>query len=133
MIVKCSSNEISYVTNQNAAGRVRQWVNSEGVYTDLEVGREYAVQNIEYYEGGFFYYLHSVEVSDHPYPYVAELFEISDSSLPSDWEISYDVENGKKRFKRLTFAEWAVDDAFFEKLIDGEPKAVSLYADRRLQ
>ncbi len=133
MIVKCITNNISFVTNNDAAERVRQWVNSRGVYNDLITGKEYLVQNVEYFGGGLFYYLHSVEVSDHPYPYVAELFQTVDSTFPSNWEVSFYIENGRKRFKRVTFAEWANDDLFFEKLIDGQPECVATYSSQRQQ
>lgn len=131
MIVKCITNNISFVTNKDAAERVKQWVNSEGVYNDLVTGKEYSVQNVEYFGGGLFYYLQSVEVSEHPYPYVAEFFETIDSSFPPSWEVSFNIENERRRFKRITFSEWANDDLFFEKLIDGESEYVSIYANQR--
>jgi hypothetical protein len=132
MIVKCIANDISFVKNKKAAERLRRWVNSEGVYNDLDVGQEYQVQAVDYFEGGVFYYLHLDDTDDHPLPYASEFFVIEDSSFPASWEVGFHVENGKKRFKRLTFQEWVEDDMFYEKLLDGETEYVSMYLCNRL-
>ena len=133
MIVKCIANNISFLSREDIRERVREWVNSEGEYNDIEIGIEYVVQAIGYFRGGVFYYLHSVEVSEFPYPYVAEFFEVVDSSLPANWEVSFRVEDGKKRFKRLTFSEWANDDFFYEKLIDDDDQSIALYQNKKIE
>lgn len=133
MLVKCVSNNVSFVEYKNAAERVRKWVNTEGVYYDLEVGQRYEVQAVDYFDGGVFYYLHSVEVSEYPYPYVSELFIIEDSSIPESWEVGFHVENGRKRFTRLAFREWAENDMFYENLINGLPDFVAAYAANRIR
>lgn len=132
MIVKCVGNNISFIKNDDVRKRIREWLDTEGGYNDIEVGNEYQVQAVAYFDGGTFYYLHSVDLSEHPYPYVAEFFEIVDSSLPATWEVGFQVESGKKRFKRLTFSEWATDDTFFEKLLDGDTQCISIYAENRI-
>ncbi len=131
MIVKCVSNDVAMVTGLMAGARVRRWVNAEGKYNDLEPGREYQVQAIEYFDDELFFYLHSVEVSGYPYPYVSELFQIIDSSLPIGWEVGVDAENGGQRFKRLGFPEWVRDNSFYEKLIDGDSACISVYLRNR--
>ncbi len=131
MIVKCVSNDVATVTDLRAGERVRRWVNAEGKYNDLEPGREYQVQAIVYFDDELFFYLHSIEVSDYPYPYVSELFKIIDSSLPIDWEVGLHAEKGGQRFRRLGFPEWARDNSFYEKLIDGDSACISAYLNNR--
>ena len=47
--------------------------------------------------------------------------------MPSEWVVSLRIENKKKKLKRITFSEWAEDDTFYEKLLEGESVNVSNY------
>ena len=127
MIVKCIVNDISSVKPKDAKDRLHGWANSEGKYNDLNIGEEYAVQAVENLENGLFYYLHTVDVSEHPYPYPSELFVIEDSFLSIEWEASFRVDDGRTKIKRITFSRWAKDDLFFEKLVEGDAECVSEY------
>src|SRR5215203_5279103 len=114
MLLKCIGNNVSTLASEEAKARIKNWTNSEGEYIDLEIGRAYIAQAVEHLDGGIFYYLHSVDVSEHPYPYAVEFFEIEDSSIPTHWEVSFKDESGIRKFNRLSFPEWANDDLFFE-------------------
>jgi hypothetical protein len=131
MLVKCIRNSVSTLASDEASARTKAWTNSEGKYADLEIDKIYPVEAIEYIDNGIFYYLHSVDASEHPYPYASEFFGIENSSLPESWDLSLRAESGLTRLKRLTFPEWANDDLFFEKLVDGDPECVAIYATLR--
>lgn len=132
MIVKCIGNDVSLLAFDSVKERLRWWMNSDGQYSDLEIGRRYPVQAVEYIDNGIWFQLHSIEVSEHPYPYASEFFVIEDSSLPKEWRAKFTVKDGNIMLKRITFPEWAEDDLFYEKLVDGESEYVSKYLSNRL-
>lgn len=132
MIIKCIANDISFLASNNARERVRWWTDSHGRYNDLEIGNHYQVQAVEYFKDGLFYYLHTIETGEHPYPYASEFFVIEDSLFPREWVVSFQTDNGQNKLKRITFPKWAKDDHFFEKLVDGESEYVSEYLRNRI-
>src|SRR5687767_13036217 len=100
MIVRCIANEISFLKLADAKERVAGWIGLGGKYNDLEMGKAYPVQAIECLENGIFYYLHTIDISEHPYPFPSEFFTMEDSTLPADWEASLKIADGRHRLKR---------------------------------
>lgn len=131
MIVKCIGNDISILNSDSSLDRIRRWTDSEGRYNDLETGAIYSVEALEYLDNGIWFYLHTIPESEHPYPYASEFFVIEDSEFPKNWRVSFNVEDGVPKLKRITFSEWAEDDLFFEKLIDSEADYVAIYMKNR--
>ncbi len=95
--------------------------------TDLEIGQQYIVQAVEERDGGLWFFLPTVAESDYPYPYPAEFFEVQDYSLIPGWCVRFDTQQGNTVIKRITFSEWANDEHFYERLLDGEIASVSAY------
>ena len=52
MRVKCIKNEVAAIGEAEARERIRRYINLDGPMTDLTVGREYAVQAFEEWDGG---------------------------------------------------------------------------------
>lgn len=127
MFVICIKNSISQVVDLEVRQRIRRSIHLDGPITDLVVGQGYQVQATEEWDSGWWLYLHTVPAHDFPIPYPAELFEFHDWTLPAGWEISLQVVRGNTRIKRVTFAAWARDDGFYERLVEGEPNAISTY------
>ena len=111
--------------------RLQRSIRLDGPILDLELGRTYIVQAMEFIDSGWWLYLHTVPVSDWPYPYPAEFFSIHADAIPLDWCIGSRLREGQFVVKRLTFAEWASDDGFYEKLIGGDPIALAVYRRHR--
>lgn len=130
MRVICIKNTVAAITESEVRERVRRSIHLDGPVPDLAVGREYAVQAIEERDGGFWFYLHTVAFSDYPYPYPAEMFELRDNAVPAGWSVRLQVQQGNVGCKRITFAAWATDDRFYERLVEGDTETVSVY--RRL-
>lgn len=127
MHVKCVINDLSEVTDMVVAERLKKCIHIDGPITDLVVGKFYPVQAIKVCrDRGLWLYLHSVEVSAHPYPYPTEFFQFIDSATPKDWRVG-----GRGGELILTFAAWADDDRFYERLVDGDKKAEAQYAESR--
>lgn len=132
MRVECVKNEVTELDGASVRERIRRSVHLDGPLTDLVIGREYAVQALEQRDGGMWFYLHTVPTNDYPFPYPAEMFECRDNTLPSEWSVRLEQERGNLFWRRLAFSEWANDDGFYERLVNGDPEAVVLYRRRRL-
>lgn len=97
-------------------------------YDELEVGVEYLVWAVEpQAEGGVWLYLHAVDGHDWPTPYPGRLFEIVDATIPAGWEIDLAHDDGDVKVRRVSFGEWAHDDGFYERLVDGDANALRSY------
>ena len=128
MRVVCVINVVSDIADAKVRERLSRSIHIDGPITDLTVGREYTVQAIEEWDSGELQlYLHTVSVSGYPYPWPAELFEVRDNSMPLGWCVYLQPQQGRVRCKRITFAAWATDDNFYERLVDGDPETVSVY------
>ena len=126
--VTCIENSVSSVRNDRLRMLLQKSIHLEGPDSDLEVGRTYDVQAIEVRgDAGWWLYLHTVSSSDWPYPYPAEFFTIDENTLPEDWCIGSQFQEGRFALKCISFAEWASDNSFYEKLIDGDSMALAVY------
>lgn len=131
MRVVCTKNTVEAIVETEVRERLYRSIHLDEI-TDLTVGVEYVVQAIEEWErDGLQFYLDTVAVSDYPYPYPAEMFEVIDNTLPPGWSIHLQVQQGNVGFKRIAFPAWANDNYFYERLVDGDPETVSVY--RRLR
>ncbi|MFZ2643177.1 MAG: hypothetical protein WA117_19450 [Verrucomicrobiia bacterium] len=127
MRIVCIKNTLAAIAESEVRERLRRSIHMDGPITDLEIGREYAVQAVEERDGGLWFYLHTVSVNDYPYPYPAEMFELRDNTVPAGWVVSMEVQRGSVGLKRITFPAWATDDVFYERLVDGDVETVSAY------
>ncbi len=98
----------------------------------LTIGREYVVHAVSTNRGQCWYYV----FDDHDLPYpvwkLAVLFDVSDPRLPPDWEIGYiRPRPSDQGFAVISFPEWAHDRFFYERLVDRDLEAVSVFARRR--
>ena len=128
MRVKCVKNRLAEIVELEVRERLRHSIHLDGTIDGLVIGREYPVQAVELWEdGGLWFYLHTVAVSDYPYPYPAEMFEIPDNKIPSEWSICFQAQRGSIVWKRIAFSAWANNEHFYERLVDGDAEAVSAY------
>lgn len=128
MRVTCIRNSLALINEDAVRTRLQESIHREGPNRDLEVGQTYVVQAIEIWrDGGWWFYLHTVPTSDWPYPYPAEFFQIDDGTIPTNWHLYPQFVDGQFVVKRITFSDWANDDTFYEKLVDGDSEAISAY------
>jgi len=131
MKVKCLINNVHAISSNNSRTRLEQFIHLPDGDSDLEIGKTYNVQAIEFRNDNLWLYVHTVESNEYPFPYPVEFFQVEDSSLPTAWVASFVGGNGNTVLKRLTFAEWANNDLFFERLVDGDPASVATYSKLR--
>jgi hypothetical protein len=77
--------------------------------------------------GGFWYYLLDDDQLGYPVWYPAPVFDVVDGQVPSNWELGHHDVGGGRFFAVLSFPEWARDRFFYERLVDGDPAAVSTF------
>ncbi|MGW4876482.1 hypothetical protein ACWEPI_07965 [Streptomyces sp. NPDC004262] len=98
----------------------------------VTVGKEYDVYAITAIKDSFWYYL--LDDHDLPYPvwYPSPLFQVSDGSIPAHWVVNY-VSNAMSQDRvgtsLITIKEWANDPTFYERLVEGEVGAVTVFQD----
>ncbi|NQT14628.1 MAG: hypothetical protein HQ582_17860 [Planctomycetes bacterium] len=127
MLVRCIVNDLDFLDSDTVVRRLRRSFHLEGPISDLAVGREYEVHALELRDGGIWFFLQTVAVSDCPYPYPAEFFEVIDGAIPPSWAITFGHDIEGTRLRRLAFAEWATDDQFYERLVDEDAACIALY------
>jgi len=131
MRVKCICNDLAEIGDVEVRARLGQSIHIEGPIRDLSVGKEYLVQALEKRDDGLWWYLHTSKDSDYPYPYPAEMFELQERSVPQGWCVGIKKVKGTMIFKWMSFPEWAMDDLFFERLVDGDAKTMSIYRSKK--
>jgi hypothetical protein len=127
MLVKCVANELAKTEMDAVRIRLGRSIHRDGPNRDLVVGQDYEVHAVEYRDGGFWYFIHTVFENDYPFPYPAEYFQLLDATIPSDWAVR--LINGAEGviLKRLAFREWANDDSFYERLVEGDAASVAVF------
>lgn len=129
MRVKCLTNNINLLNDPLVYSRLQKSIHLDGELTDLSLGEIYNVLAIEERDEGVWIFLHTVEESDYPYPYPIELFEVIDNYLNSNWCIKFEMLTNKSFVKILSFSEWTNDSLFYEKLVNGDTKAITIYLE----
>lgn len=129
MRVKCLTNDINLLNDPLVHSRLQKSIHIDGELTDLSLGGIYNVLAIEERDKGVWIFLHTVEESDYPYPYPIELFEVVDNYLNANWCIKFELLSNKSFVKIISFSEWANDSHFYEKLINGDTKAINIYSN----
>jgi len=127
MIARCIFNDISSLLDPTVFRRLSESIRLDGPDSDLVIGTHYPIQAIETRKDrSLWIYLHTAEMNDYPYPYPVEFFLITNSTIPENWKFSPST-----TLFRIAFPEWAEDDHFFERLVDGDPKTIEIYNRNR--
>ena len=130
MIVRC-------LTTTSDGQPVGAYNNTVGIEPDtvfpVTPGREYPVYGITIHLGHAWYYIHDDDDLAWPIWTPASVFEVLDGRLPASWILGYFRFPPKRQYPLISFPEWASDHYFYERLVDGEPDAVRIYASRRTE
>jgi len=91
----------------------------------LEIGKCYQVFGISF-RTGIPWYLICEDINDeYPTPFCSSFFEVVDGSLGSGW--SFALSHPSVGENSILPDVWAKDGFFLEKLVNGEPDAVSYF------
>jgi hypothetical protein len=131
MRVRCVTNDLRALHKQSVEARLRRSIHLDGTLDDLTIGSVYSVIAVHESDGGIWVMLHTVDESDYPYPYPVEMFDVIDGSLPAGWCIRFADRPDGAFITRISFREWATDDRFYERLLDGDEATVAVYRRER--
>lgn len=132
MDVKCIANNIDQIDNSDARNRLAESIHLQEGDSSLTIGKTYAVAAlVKWNNGGLYVYLHSIEESNHPYPYPIEFFAVTNSIFPANWIVGTDPDQTGDFEIRISFPEWANDEGFFERLLDGDEGAREIYEEQK--
>jgi hypothetical protein len=128
MKVRCIRNGIRDIADQVLMSRLKKSINRDDEDPDLTIGQEYFVQAVaQWMDGGIRVYLDSVVNSGFPRPYPVEFFEIVDPGVPLGWCVGFRSVPQGMSIQCISFREWALDENFYERLVDGDDQAEEIY------
>jgi hypothetical protein len=100
------------------------WFRSPDGLLPLSLANIYEVYAIVLHDDGLMYYVFDEDGLEYPLPYPAVLFKVVDGRVDGFILGDSDATRLQGRFDvRLSFAEWARDANYYERLVEGEPAA----------
>ncbi|QTL37374.1 hypothetical protein [Pseudoalteromonas viridis] len=123
MKVVCKVNNLNSLSEENVINRLKKYISMPEGEVDLDVGKEYTVYGVVFWDSSPWYYICVEEYDEYPKPYPAEFFSVSDERLSSYWRLSVIAQEERETLSSLVFNEWAKDLSFYERLIEGDFEA----------
>ncbi|WLG96500.1 hypothetical protein [Pseudomonas sp. FP198] len=111
--------------------RLKRYISFPDGELDLEIGKEYVVYGIEFWDNCPWLYLCPDDYDEYPIPVAADFFEIIDKRLSNHWQLNSKEVSNSKNQTQLVFSEWATDESFYENLISGEKYAEVVFEKYR--
>ena len=133
MLVRCVSNNIKSVDSQSAIGReLHQSVRTHGGALNITVGTSYTVYAIAIRNCYPWYFVADdlYECLSYPFAYASAFFVETDVRVSSCWTVGFRGANSKVEGMSevlFTFKEWANDEVFYERLVDGNDDDLELF------
>ena len=119
MKIRCKYNKINQIQDQKIQEVLKKIIflddNSE---LGIEINRVYDVYGLYFSEVGTQYFICEDTEDEYPTGGHACFFDIIDNSIPINWKFVYNNIDDSY----LVPSEWAEDDMFYEKLLNGEKK-----------
>ncbi|POA26047.1 MULTISPECIES: hypothetical protein [unclassified Pseudomonas] len=131
MKVRCKTNKIDNSFTQDTATRLERYISISDSELDIEIGKEYTVYGIEFWDNCPWIYICADSYDEYPKPFALDFFEITEQKLSSYWVLNSKDTYNKKVKTQLVFCEWADDDSFYEKLIDEDEACVITFEKYR--
>ena len=129
MKVKCKINRLMEIDSSNFKKWLDRFIHlDEDIDLGLEIGREYVVCGIIFYENYPFYYLFEGSGDSYPTPFPAGFFDIMDFRMSTYWVLSYKFEDGENS-AALLFKDWANEPRFYENVLDDGEDAIKKMAE----
>lgn len=131
MKVVCRINNLNNISNPYTLDRLKKYISKPDGDVDLDVGREYKVYGVVFWDNRPWLYLCTEDYDEYPKPFSLEFFDVVDDTLSPHWKLSSFSQGEYKAATSLVFGEWAKDPNFYEKLIDGDSEAIATFAKYR--
>lgn len=134
MLVRCISNDVHSVEPNSELGQeLKAWFGADTHFLDLRVGALYVVYALEVIRGWVRYFVADDVFSSTLYPsgYFASFFEMVDPRVSRCWSIRCRGLNTAGSEVVFSFEEWAADEAFYERLVDGAEQEQRTFRARK--
>ncbi|AHL35422.1 hypothetical protein CD58_22215 [Pseudomonas brassicacearum] len=132
MKVKCIVNNLSSdKLSAQTLIRLKPYISRSDGELNLEIGKEYVVYGIEFWDNCPWFYLCPDDYDEYPIPVAADFFEITDKRLSAHWELNFKETSNGENQTQLVFFEWATDEVFYENLISGDDQAEAIFEKYR--
>lgn len=131
MKVACKTNNLHDILDPYTLTRLKRYISKSDGEIDLDIGREYIVYGIEFWDNCPWFYLCTEKEDEYPKPFAAEFFEVIDEHISQYWKLSSTTSGERKNSTSLVFDEWSKDPSFYEHLIDGDTNAILLFSKYR--
>ena len=128
MKVKCIINNLnSDKLSLKTLTRLKRYISRLDGELNLEIGKEYVVYGIEFWDNCPWLYLCLDDYDEYPIPVAADFFEITDKRLSTHWQLNSKEASNSENQTQLVFSEWASDELFYENLISGDKHAEVIF------
>lgn len=128
MKVKCIYNRLDDIAEQHRIAHVRQYMNSEYIIDDLEIGESYTVYNLLIDDGVVMYDLCVDSSIVHPELFPHIYFDVVDDRISRYWKLHIEEKSDGTSSSRFLFEAWADDPLFDKKLIEDEdPETAKIF------
>ncbi|MBV4488931.1 hypothetical protein HU727_025410 [Pseudomonas sp. SWRI153] len=131
MKVECITNRIDERFTQDTAARLKRHISMGDNELDIEIGKEYTVYGVEFWDNCPWVYICSEPYDEYPKPFALDFFEITENKISSHWVLKSQDTNNNKVKTQLVFCEWADDDSFYEKLVNEDEKCIKTFESYR--
>lgn len=110
---------------------IRAWFDFDDRELEIKVGNYYTVYCISMQSGWLQYFVADEVYASLRYPvgYFAPFFEVVDPRSSRYWIVCTQAESRSSLL--LSFEEWARDERFYERLVDGEAPVQSVFRERK--
>ncbi len=122
MIVRCVNNRLDQIDDNPLREIVSKSVHLNEL--DLEVGNNYFVYGIVFWEGIPWYYILENDSDDYPVPICAAFFEIASADFSATWRLGWG-HNGMAA--QILPSEWLDDPRFYEELVGGGTREIETF------
>ncbi|ROM73669.1 hypothetical protein BK655_27965 [Pseudomonas brassicacearum] len=128
MKVRCIVNNLnSDKLSPETLTRLKRYISLPDGELDLEIGKEYVVYGIEFWDNCPWLYLCPDDYDEYPIPVAADFFETIDKRLSTHWQLNSKEASNSENQTQLVFSEWVSDESFYENLISGEKYAEVIF------
>lgn len=127
MKVICKINNLNDIYNSRLYERLRKYILMPDGEVSLEIGKEYTVYGVVFWDNSPWYYLCSEEDDEYPTPYAADFFHVTDKRLSKYWTLSTTDQGLGEILSSLVINDWANDPYFYERLIENDVDIMELF------
>lgn len=81
MKVVCKVNNLNTLSDESLLKRLKKYISKPGGEIDLELGKEYIVYGVVFWDNSPWYYICPELYDEYPKPFAAEFFDVLDDRL----------------------------------------------------